>query len=115
MDTMGTNDNDWREAAIKRAIKDGAIPDDEPIYAVYIDYHCPRCGHEASGIQQAGAWSHLGSERTRPQIMECWYCENNHLQANIWFSEWDAPLENLPVSAIPDEYRDCPTTTTRNG
>lgn len=103
---MTIQTEDRRKAAIQRAIKDGEIPTDEPIYAVYVDYHCPECDRKAGGIKQAGAWSHIGSERARVQKMECWNCENDHLQTHVWFSEWDAPLENLPPSAIPERYHD---------
>ena len=99
-------DNEDRKAAIQQAIEDGAIPTDEPIYAVYVDHYCPECQGSTKAVEQACAWSHIGSAMTRPQTIECWTCGSEILQTKVWFSEWDAPLDRLPPSAIPDEYHE---------
>lgn len=102
---MTIHSNEELKVAIHRAVDDGAIPTDRPIYAFYIDFHCPECEQCTRGISQIVVWSHIGGETTRPQEIECFECGNESMQLKTWVSEWDAPLENLPPSAIPERYR----------
>ena len=102
---MTIHNNEERKAAIRRAIDDGAIPTDEPLFCTYIDVYCPECERDTPSVKQLGIWSHIGKMEKGPaQNMECWTCGTNQLQLKAFCIEWDAPLERLPSSAIPEEY-----------
>lgn len=95
-------DNDERKGAIQRAIDDGAI--DEDIEQIIIKAHCPECNRGSRALD-LGLWSHekAASELTS---LECWYCGSTMLEIRATRYPWNASLDRLPPSAIPDEYKD---------
>lgn len=95
-------DNDERKEAIQRAIDDGVI--DENIEQIIIKAHCPDCEQGARRLD-LGMWSHE-STASEMATLECWYCGTSKLEIRATRYPWDAPLDRLPPSAIPDEYKD---------
>lgn len=95
-----------RKKAIQRATEDGEIPTDRMIYAFYVDFYCEDCERCTRGISQRVLWSHIGGNLELPDKMECWECGGESISLKTWLSPWDAPLDRLPESAIPDGYFD---------